>query len=325
VAFATDCGEYPIKHLTARGANARRPMQGLRHILEQAPNGVAVGHFNVSDLVLLKAVFAAAHELNVPVIVGASKGERDFLGARQIANLVRSLREEFDFPIFLNADHTHSLTDAIESAKAGFDAIVFDVSSLPLEKNIRQTKEAVEALKAINSTILVEGEIGDIGTGSEIHEEAFNVSRFTTPAEAKEYVDSTRIDILAPAVGNMHGMLKSMVTGELKKRLDIERIAQIKSATQVPLTLHGGSGTDDDDLRKAIAAGINIVHINTELRIAWRHGLEEGLTQQPNEVVPYKILPFAVELVKQVVRSRLKLFNFGADPMSALPRTNKED
>jgi fructose-bisphosphate aldolase class II len=301
-------------------------MQGLRDILEQAQkNGVAVGHFNVSDLVLLKAVFAAASELNVPVVVGASKSERDFLGVRQIADLVRSLREEFDFPIFLNADHTHSLTDAIESAKAGFDAIVFDVSSLPFEKNIRQTKEAVEALKAINPTILVEGEIGDIGIGSGIHEKVPNLSRLTTPAEAKEYVDSTRIDILAPAVGNMHGMLKSMVTGELKKHLDIERIAQIKSATQVLLTLHGGSGTDDDDLRKAIAAGINIVHINTELRVAWRRGLEEGLTRQPNEVVPYKILLFAVESVKEVVRSRLKLFNFGVDRMFTLPRTNKEN
>ena len=104
-------------------------------------------------------------------------------------------------------------------------------------------------------------------------------------------------------------MLKSMVRGQTRKRLDIQRIAQIKNAAQVPLTLHGGSGTDDEDLRKAIAPGINIIHINTELRVAWRHGLEEGLSKQPNEVVPYKILPFAVESVKEVVRSRLKLFN----------------
>jgi fructose/tagatose bisphosphate aldolase len=75
--------------------------------------------------------------------------------------------------------------------------------------------------------------------------------------------------------------------------------------------LHGGSGTDDEDLRKAIAAGINIVHINTELRVAWRHGLEEGLAKQPDELAPYKILPFAVESVKQVVLSRLRLFNSG--------------
>jgi fructose-bisphosphate aldolase, class II len=107
----------------------------------------------------------------------------------------------------------------------------------------------------------------------------------------------------------MHGMLKSMVQGETRKHLDIARIAQIKSATRISLTLHGGSGTDDEDLRKAIVAGINIVHINTELRVAWRRGLEEELTKKPNEVVPYKVLPFAVEAVKQVALSRLKLFN----------------
>ena len=218
---------------------------------------------------------------------------------------MRSLQEESDSPIFLNADHTHSLAKAIEAANAGFDAIVFDLSALPFEQNVYQTKEAVEALKTINSALLVEGEIGDIGTGSEIHEEAPDLSSgLTSPAEAKQFVEATGVDILAPAVGNMHGMLKSMVHGQTRKRLDIQRIAQIKSAAQVPLTLHGGSGTDDEDLRKAIAAGINIIHINTELRVAWRRGLEE-----PDEVVPYKILPFAVEAVKKVARSRLSLFN----------------
>lgn len=286
-------------------------MHVLRHILEQTQKtGVAIGHFNIAELVLLKAVFASAQELKVPILVGVSEGEREFIGVRQIAALVRSLREEFDFPIFLNADHTHSLPKAIEAVRAGFDAIVFDVSALPFEQNVRQTKDAVEALKTINPAILVEGEIGNIGTGSEIHEEAPDLSNgLTTPVEAKLYVESTGIDILAPAVGNMHGMLKSMVQGDTRKRLDIPRIAQIKGAARVLLTLHGGSGTDDEDLRNAIAAGINIIHINTELRVAWRRGLEEGLVKQPHEVVPYKILPFAVESVKQMALSRLSLFN----------------
>ncbi len=91
--------------------------------------------------------------------------------------------------------------------------------------------------------------------------------------------------------------------------MDIERIAQIKKTARILLTLHGGSGTDDNDLRNAIAAGINIVHINTELRVAWRRGLENGFAKQPDEVAPYKILPTAVDSVKQVVLSRLKLFD----------------
>jgi fructose-bisphosphate aldolase, class II len=286
-------------------------MNSLRDFLQEAQqNGKAIGHFNISDLALLKAVFAAAKELNVPVIVGLSEGEREFVGVREIAAVVRTLREESGFPIFLNADHTHSLAKGVEVAKAGFDSIVFDMSALPFDENIRQTKQAVEALKAINPAMLVEGEIGDIGSGSEIHDQAPDLSKgLSTPEEAKHFVQSTGVDILAPAVGNMHGMLKSMVRGETKKHLDIPRIAEIKQAAQVFLTLHGGSGTADEDFRKAIVAGINIVHINTELRVAWRHGLEQGLARHPDEVVPYKILPPAVDAVKEVVLSRLRLFN----------------
>lgn len=273
-------------------------------------HGVAIGHFNISDLVLLKAVFAAAQEVHVPIMVGASPQERNFVGVRQIAALVHSLRDEFAFPIFLNADHTHSLADAVEAAKAGFDAVVFDCSALPFEQNISRTKEAVDALKTINPEILVEGELGDIGSGSQIHEHAPVLANgLTDPVEARQFVESTRVDILAPAVGNMHGMLMSMVRGESKKHLDIERIAEIKKATQVPLTLHGGSGTDDEDFRKAIIAGINIIHINTELRVAWRRGLDKVLASQPNEIVPYKLLPSVVKSVQQAAQSRLELFS----------------
>ncbi|MGB8442076.1 MAG: class II fructose-bisphosphate aldolase, partial [Candidatus Acidiferrales bacterium] len=172
----------------------------------------------------------SARELNVPVIVGTSEGEREFMGVHQAAAVVKSLREQFEFPIFVNADHTHSLKAAIEAAKARYDWIVFDVSSVPFEKNIRETKEAVEALKSIRPDILVEGEIGNIGSGSEIHDLA-GESRLTTPVEAKQFVIETGVDTLAPAVGNRHGMSKAMAAGETRKHLNIERIREIKAAT----------------------------------------------------------------------------------------------
>lgn len=286
-------------------------MNQLRAVLEEAQrNQVAVGHFNVSDLVLLKAVFASAKELNVPVIVGASEGERAFMGVDQIAALVKSLQDEESVPIFLNADHTHTLDSAIAAAKAGFDSIVYDLSALPFEENVKQTRHAVEVLKSIHPTILVEGEIGNIGTGSEIHESAPDRSKYlTTPEEAKQFVESTGVDILAPAVGNMHGMLQTMVQGNVRKRLDLARIREIKRASKSFLTLHGGSGTDDGDFLGAIAAGINIIHINTELRVAWRRGMETAFAEKPREIVPYKLLPVAEEAVNQVVVGRLRLFN----------------
>ena len=295
-------------------------METLRKILEQADtNGVAVGHFNVSDLVALKAVFEAARDLKVPVIVGVSEGERRFMGVRQVSAIVKSLREEYDFPIFLNADHTHSLSSAIEAARAGFDWIVFDVSTLPFEENVRQTKAAVETLKALRPDILVEGEIGDIGSGSEIHDVAPDLRKgLTSPAQARQFVEETRVDTLAPAVGNMHGLLKSMVTSDSKKRLDIERIRAIKADARIFMTLHGASGTDDNDLKEAISVGITVVHINTEVRLAWRRGLDSALAKEPSEIVPYKLLPQVVDSVKQVVAARLALFNGGRRARPAL-------
>jgi fructose-bisphosphate aldolase, class II len=123
---------------------------------------------------------------------------------------------------------------------------------------------------------------------------------------------STGVDILAPAVGNMHGMLRSMVQGETKKHLDIERISAIKQAAQVFLTLHGGSGTDGEDLKQSHYNGNQ--HCTYQYRTAGRvetwfgTGLSPGLAQQPNEVAPYKILPTAVDSVRRVVVSRLRLF-----------------
>jgi fructose-bisphosphate aldolase class II len=285
-------------------------MTTLRDVLIRLEKeGAALGHFNVADFVLLKAVFAGARETRVPVLVGASEGERNFFGTRQLAALVKSLREESDLPVFLNADHTHSLEKAMEAANAGFDAVGIDFSALPFGQNASRTKEAVEAIKAIHPAILVEGEIGDIGTGSEIHETTSGeLGKLTTPEEARQFVHATGIDILAPAVGNRHGMLLSMVQGKTKKHLDIERISQIKKASGVFLTLHGGSGTGDEDFRNAIAAGINIIHINTELRIAWRRSLEDRLAAEPHEVVPYRIFAPVVDSVKQVVGSRLSQF-----------------
>jgi fructose-bisphosphate aldolase, class II len=284
-------------------------MKTLRDALEESERSqVAIGHFNVSDLVTLRAATESARELNAPVLIGVSEGEREFIGVRQIAALVRSVREEWDLPVFLNADHTHSLAKAIEAATAGFDAISFDRSSLPFDKNVAETAHAVEAVKSINAAIIVEGEIGDIGSGSEIHDIApANARALTSPEEARQFVANTAVDVLAPAVGNMHGLSHSMSRGESHKRLDIGRISGIKAAARVFLTLHGGSGTWEKDLRNAITAGMNIVHINTELRVAWRQGIESGLAHQPNEVAPYKILPPALEAVKSVVHNRLAL------------------
>ena len=241
------------------------------YLIDSDVKGYALPHFNVSDLTALKAIVFSAKELNKPVMIGVSEGERDFIGLGEVAALVKSYREELGIPIFLNADHTHTLEGIRLAAEAGFDEVLFDGSKLPLEENLKQTKEAVAIAKAINPEIIVEGELGYIGSASAILENtpegaALSSEMFTKPEEALAFIKETGIDVFSPAVGNMHGLLKSMVTGEVKKRLDIVRIGEIKKMCRVFMTLHGGSGTDDNDFVAAIKAGINIVHVNTELR-----------------------------------------------------------
>ena len=126
----------------------------------------ALGHFNVSELVVLEAAVTVAREMGVPVVLGVSESERAFIGVPQTVALVRSFREELGTPIFLDADHTHTLAKAEEAARAGFDSVVFDASKLPFEQNVALTARAVEATKAINPSFVVEGEIGYIGSGS---------------------------------------------------------------------------------------------------------------------------------------------------------------
>lgn len=271
---------------------------------------VALGHFNVSELVAVKAIVRAARALDVPVIIGVSEGERDFIGVEQIAALVRSYRAEGGPPIFLDADHTHSLAAAERAVRAGFDAVVFDASDADFAANVARTREAVAALHAIAPDVVVEGEIGWIGASSAIHDAApAEGYGLTTVDEARHYVEGTGVDVLAPSVGTMHGLLRSMVQGQAHKRLDVARIAAIKAATGKPLTLHGASGTHPDDLRRAVRAGVTVVHVNTELRLAWRRGLDAALGAHPDEVAPYKILAPVEAAVQAVVTDHLRLLS----------------
>ncbi len=226
------------------------------------------------------------------------------------------MREEYDYPIFLNADHTHSLDKAKEAAMAGFDEIIFDNSSLLMDQNIANTKEAVAAIRAINPEIVIEGEIGYIGANSEIIAARPEASlTMSTPEEAVKFVTETGVDVLAPAVGNMHGLLASMATGAAdaeRKHLSIDRIATLKAALAPTnckfMTLHGGSGTEDADFTAAAKAGMTIIHVSSELRLAWRRGVEEGL-KDPNEIAPYKLVAPSVAAIQKIVTDRLKLFN----------------
>lgn len=282
----------------------------LREYINDAEkNSVAVGHFNISNLEGLHGIYNAAKKLNLPVIIGVSEGEEKFVGLHEVAALVKTIRERDNYPIFLNADHHSSFESVKACIDVGFDMVIIDGAKLPMDENIAMTKKCVdyarEVTKNTGRDIIVEAELGYIGSGSDIKDtipEGAGV--LTNPLDAKTFVDATGIDMFAPSVGSIHGLIKSG-----KPHIDAELVKQISETTGVPLVLHGGSGLRDEDFTNAIAAGISVVHINSEIRLAYRQAIEKFLNENPNEINPAKILTPAVSTIESVVESRLKLFN----------------
>lgn len=287
-------------------------MKTLREYIKEAEEKkIAIGHFNISNLEAFHGIYNAAKKLNLPVVIGLSEGEEEFVGKNEAVALIREIREKDNYPIFLNADHHYSFESVKSALDAGYDSAIIDAVKLPLEENIALTKKCVdyarELSKKENGDILIEAELGFIGTSSKLLEEipeGVSEATMTKIEDAKSFVEKTGIDLLAPSVGNVHGMIKGG-----NPELDIERIKEIKQACDVPLVLHGGSGISDDDFKEAIKAGISVIHINTEIRVAYREALEKFLKENPNEIVPYKILQPAVDAVEKIVENRLKLFN----------------
>ena len=283
-------------------------MKTLQDVIAEAQtNGTAVGHFNVATLEMFNAVIGAAQETELPVIIGVSEGEREFIGIHTIVALIRQAQAN-GVTVFLNADHTYSVDGVKKALDAGFDSVIIDGAKLPFDENVAQTRTVVEYARDHAPEALVEAEFGYIGTSSKILEEVpegVDEDTLTKPEEARKFVEETGVDLLAPSVGNMHGMFKG---GDNPGDLHIDLIKEIVEATGVPLVLHGGSGTSDDDFIAAAEAGTAIIHVSTEMRVAYKSGLEMTMQQKPDELAPYRLLKQSKENVQKVVQKRMELF-----------------
>lgn len=294
----------------------------LRECVRKArENRVAVGHFNISTLDGAFAVADAALALKVPVIIGVSEGERDYTGVREIAAAVRALRMKRGQEIYLNADHTYSFERVKEAVDTGFDSVIFDGAKLSLEENIEMTRKCVQYARSVRDSgalkysiggaeeVLIEGELGYIGQSSKVLDAipagaAITEEMMTKPADAERFVRETGVDMLAPAVGNIHGIIRG---GD--PALNTKLVKEIVQAVELPLVLHGASGNTADDIQKCVKNGIAIVHVNTELRLAYRTGLVKSLSENPDEVAPYKYLRPAKLAMQKVVEEKLRIFN----------------
>ncbi len=269
-----------------------------------AAGGYAVGAFNVSELLTLKAVVNAAVKLRAPVIIETSAGETEFIGDRIQTAILREYEKVAHLPILINLDHAKTATAVRHALTAGFDMLHFDGSELPVARNIRILKTLVPL--AHRHRRLVEGERDHITGSSEWHrgttmEKEQQRGRYTDPEEAGAFVRATNIDIFASFIGNVHGVFAN------EERLDIPLLKKIHAAVPCWLSLHGGSGIRAADVRAAIHNGITKVNVNTELRMAYLTAIRRAVRTK-NEIAPYKLFPPVIAAVQKVVEQKIKLF-----------------
>ena len=279
----------------------------LKDLLKQASkSNYALGHFNFSTLEILRAVVNACVFLKSPIFVGTSEGEAEAVGYKQAAYLVKAWREETGFPVFLNADHHKNFDNAKKAIDAGYDSVQIDETSMSFEENIEISRKVVGYAKGVNPEISVEGGLGYIRGSSKIIKEKMELREedMTTPEQARKFADETGVDRLAIVFGNMHGV---SLAGN--PRLDIERLKKVHNEIpDMPLTLHGGSGINDDDIRATLGWGMSNIHVNTEIRVSYTDALRKKLNDDREETTPYKYMESAVLAAQKTIEMKLKLF-----------------
>lgn len=258
----------------------------------------AIPALNAGNFETIKGIVAAAVEAKSPIIIETSTGETQWMEAENVLCICRNFSDIYKVPVIVNLDHAYTYEDTRPGFRAGYDLIHFDGSKLPYEENVEICKKIVP--EAHEHGQLVEGEIDKIpGSGSEVHtgvtvDQAVVEAGKSKPETAAKFVAEAGVDIYASFFGNMHGIFPGY-----QKKLDLDLLKRIKEA--IPntfLSMHGSSGTSEDQVRAAVAVGIVKVNCNTEIRLAYRTSLEKAL-EEHKEIAMYKVFPGVIEAVKQ--------------------------
>lgn len=306
------------------------PYVNTKLILDRAnKESYAVPALNINNLEFLQAIIDAGVEERSPVIIETSEGAIKYagngnvmLGARLFVSMVRSYAETVDIPVSLHVDHGKNFKILMAAIQAGYSSIMIDASEFPFEKNVIETKKMVEIAHSLG--VSVEAELGRlVGIEDNVVVESHEAA-LVDPKEAEQFVKETGVDFLAPAIGTSHGAFK--FKGEA--RLDFERLKTVKKLTGIPLVLHGASsvpkevkdlaeeygadfkgakGVPGEILAESVKFGINKVNTDTDLRMAFIASLREFLAKNPGEFDPRKYFKTPKELVKNVIRERLRL------------------
>jgi len=254
-------------------------------------NKYAVGLFNTITLESFNGVLKAAEEMNSPVIIGTAEVLLSYISLEDFAKLFSTKAKEAKVPVVIHLDHGYSLSVIKQAIKLGFTSVMYDCSAFAYDDNVHALQELTAF--AHKNNVTVEGELGHVGTG-EILE-----NMYTDPDLACDYIEKTKVDALAVAVGTTHGPYKN------SPKLDFKRIQMIHSLTDTPLVLHGGSGLSITDFQEAIAFGITKINIYTDINCA----VAEAMYQH------YKygcgidsLIPHIEQNVKEVAKTKIRIF-----------------
>ena len=266
-------------------------------LLDAKKDGYAVGAFNVENMEMVKAVIAAAEELNAPVMLQTTPSTVKYGTLETFAGIVKAEAAKTKIPVCLHLDHGNSFELAVQAMKAGYTSVMIDGSHEDFENNIAVTKKVVDVANAFG--IPVEAELGKVG-GKEDDLEA-DVDTNTDPQEAKEFVERTGVTSLAVAIGTAHGFYVGTPV------LDKERLSEISEVVDIPLVLHGASGLSDEDVSDCVKRGICKVNFATELRAAYSKAVKETFAENENTIDPKAYGKKAIQAVKELVEARMKV------------------
>ncbi|MFA6588535.1 MAG: class II fructose-bisphosphate aldolase [Patescibacteria group bacterium] len=258
----------------------------------------AVGAFNISNLEQAQGVIQAAEKLQAPVLVNTSEKAIDYAGLLPLALIVKILAQETKVRVTLNLDHGRSFKVAAACVRAGYNSLMIDGSALPYNQNVAVTAKVANL--AHRRGIPVEGELGALG-GKEDY--ISGKVQMTDPAQAKDFIKRTKVNLLAIAIGNAHGIPQA------NEKLDFERLKAIhQTIPNQPLVLHGASSTPANNLRRAISLGVVKINIDTDLRLAFATSLRKFLKHNQKVWDPREILGPTREAIQKVVENKIKIF-----------------
>ncbi|MDQ0871890.1 fructose-bisphosphate aldolase class II [Paenibacillus sp. V4I3] len=276
----------------------------MKEMLQQALAGkYAVGQFNLNNLEFTQAILQAAQQEQAPVILGVSEAYIPYMGGLPcIVGMVKSLIEHYGVtvPVALHLDHGTSYDLCIRAIHAGFTSVMIDASHHTLEHNIEVTRQVTQAAHVLG--VSVESELGRI-TGREddlVVDEAEGM--YAVAKDCVRLVRETGIDCLAPALGSVHGPYRG------QPKLGFDRMAEIRTLTELPLVLHGGSGLPDEEIRQAIACGTAKINVNTDNQIAFTASIRSFLNDHSEAYDPRNYLVPAREAIIASVRAKIQLF-----------------